>query len=165
MTYLSVRPRFLKCPTFIKSAIVLLGATLLSSLAPTNLALANSTSNSPMADGIYLYGEQSIAAQLGSAYMVFEVIGQRAVGGFYMPSSSFDCFSGDISASRLDLNVIDSYDQSIHPYSLAVQTQPTLVAGQAAPEFEIQGFTAIETLSKVDEHVLATCQAVQIDTI
>lgn len=78
MAYLSVRFRR---PKFIKSALVLLSATLLSSLAPLT-ALASSTSNAPLADGVYLYGQQSAAAQLGSVYMVFEVTGRRAIGAF-----------------------------------------------------------------------------------
>ncbi|MEL6333227.1 MAG: hypothetical protein AAFQ76_11615 [Cyanobacteria bacterium J06626_26] len=159
MAYLSVRFRR---PKFIKSALVLLSATLLSSLAPLT-ALASSTSNAPLADGVYLYGQQSAAAQLGSVYMVFEVTGRRAVGAFYMPSSSFDCFSGDISATGLNLTVIDSYEQTSHPYALSVE--PTLTAGQAGAEFNISGFTPISTLSDLDENILETCQTVQADVI
>ena len=157
MAYLSVRPRF---PKLIKSALVLLGATLFSGLAPST-ALANSAS--PIADGVYLYGQQATASQLGSIYMVFEVIGNRAIGAFYMPSSSFDCFNGAISSTRLDLNVIDSYEQTSHPYSLAVE--PTLTAGQAGVEFNINGFTPVNALSEMDEHILETCQTVQADII
>lgn len=162
MTYSSFRPR---CPKFIKSALVLVGATLLSSLSP-NVAFADSMSNAPLADGVYLYGQQAVAAQPGSVYMVFAVTGRQAIGAFYMPSSSFDCFNGDISSTRLDLNVIDSYEQTSHPYSLAVQTEPVLAAGQAVPtEFSISGFTPISALSELDEQILETCQTVQSDVI
>ena len=156
MAYLSVRPRF---PKLIKSALVLLGATLFGGLAPS-AALANSA---PIADGVYLYGQQATASQLGSIYMVFEVIGNRAVGAFYMPSSSFDCFNGAVSSTRLDLNVIDSYEQTSHPYSLAVE--PTLTAGQPGAEFNINGFTPVSNLSETDEHILETCQTVQAEII
>lgn len=163
MAYLSVRPR---CPKFIKSALVLLGVTVLSSLAP-GAALANASSIAPLADGVYLYGEQSVAAQTGSVYMVFEVSGRRTVGAFYMPSSSFDCFYGDISSTRLNLTVIDSYDQTSHPYSVAVQAQQTLAAGGAGAEagFNISGFTSIDSLSELDQNILETCQTVQSDVI
>lgn len=157
MTYLSVRPRF---PKFVKSALVLLGATLFSGLAP-NVASADSVA--PLADGVYLYGQQETASQVGSIYMVFEVTGSRAVGAFYMPSSSFDCFNGAISSTRLDLNVIDSYEQTSHPYSLAVE--PTLTAGQVGAEFNISGFTPVSTVSEMDEHILETCQTVQAEII
>ena len=160
MANLSLRPSLQK---FVKSALVLFGATLLGSSLASETALANSLSSAPVADGVYLYGEQSTANQLGSTYMVFEVTGNHAVGAFYMPSSSFDCFSGDISSTRLSLTILDSYEQTRHPYSLAVQ--PTLTAGQAGAELNIQGFTAIDTLSELDEHILKTCQNVQADTI
>ena len=159
MAYLSIRPSY-----FIKSAFALLGAALLSNFAPS-ASFANPAPNGPLADGVYLYGQQPVANQLGSAYMVFEVEGDRAVGAFYMPSSSFDCFNGEISSTHLDLNVINSYDQTSHPYSLAVQSEPTLTAGQAASEFGISGFTSISTLSELDEQILATCQTVQADFI
>lgn len=157
MAYLSVRPRF---PKFVKSALILLGATLFGGLVPS-VALANSAA--PIADGVYLYGQQPTASQLGSIYMVFEVIGNRAVGAFYMPSSSFDCFNGAVSSTRLDLNVIDSYEQTSHPYSLAVE--PTLTAGQVSAEFNISGFTPVSNLSETDEHILETCQTVQSEII
>lgn len=161
MAYPSVRSRL---PRFIKSASVLLGATLLSSVA-SGIAWANSVSNSPLVDGVYLYGEQAAAAQPGSTYMVFEVTGSYAIGAFYRPSSSFDCFSGDISATRLDLNVIDSFEQTTHPYSLAAQTGPTLTAGPVNAEFKINGFTLINEISELDEHILETCQTVNAELI
>ena len=160
MAYLSVRPRF---PKFVKSALVVLSATLLGGLV-SETVLANSAS--PLADGVYLYGEQPAAAQTGAVYMVFEVTGSHTVGAFYMPSSSFDCFSGNVSATRLDLNITDSYEQTTHPYSLAVQTEPVLAAGQAATDFSISGFTQIDTLSALDQQILETCQQnVQSDII
>lgn len=161
MAYLSVHPRCLK---FVKSALVLFGATLLSSLMPAAV-LASPVTNAPLADGVYLYGQQPVAAQPGSTYMVFEVTDRRAVGAFYMPSSSFDCFYGDISSTRLDLTVIDSYEQTTHPYSLAVQNQPTLAAGQAGAQFNISGFTQISSLSELDKSILETCQTVQTNII
>ncbi|NEQ51123.1 MAG: hypothetical protein F6K11_13470 [Leptolyngbya sp. SIO3F4] len=161
MAYSSFRPCF---PKFIKSALVLLGATLLSSLS-ASVAFADSLSHAPLADGVYLYGQQAIAAQPGSIYMVFEVNGRQTVGAFYMPSSSFDCFNGDISSTRLDLNVIDSYEQTSHPYSLAVSSEPILAAGQAGAGINISGFTHIDTLSELDERILETCQTVQTDLI
>ena len=150
------------CPKFIKSALALLSATLLSSLTPLTVA-ADSLASTPLLDGIYLYEQQAVTAQPGSIYMVFEVPGRRTVGGFYMPSSSFDCFSGDISSTSLDLMVIDSYEQTSHPYSLPVA--PTFTAGPATTEFNIEGFTSISDLSDVDQNVLETCQNVQADII
>ncbi|MEM6255979.1 MAG: hypothetical protein AAF821_23960 [Cyanobacteria bacterium P01_D01_bin.156] len=158
MAYLSVRSRLSE---FIKSAAVVLGAAVLTNLAPGS-ALANTVANSLLADGIYLYGQQPTPNQLGSVYMVFEVTGGHAVGAFYMPSSSFDCFAGDVLANRMDLTVIDSYEQTSHPYSL--EAQPTVVAGQGA-DYAIEGFTELSNLSDLDQRLLATCQTVQPNTI
>ncbi|MBX2864165.1 MAG: hypothetical protein KTR27_11460 [Leptolyngbyaceae cyanobacterium MAG.088] len=159
MAYLSVRPNL---PQLIKSTLALVGATFLSSIgAATVLAEPAGL----LADGIYLYGQQPVAAQAGSVYMVFEVAGRRTVGAFYMPSSSFDCFHGDISSTRLDLTVIDSYEQTSHPYSLAVQAQPVLAAGEAATELSINGFAPIDDLSELDETILETCQTAQAEVI
>lgn len=159
MAYLSVRPRLSE---FIKSAAVVLGAAVITHLAPNN-ALANAASvNSPLVDGVYLYGQQSTPNQLGSVYMVFEVTAGNAVGAFYMPSSSFDCFSGNVAPNRLDLTVIDSYEQTSHPYALPAE--PTVVAGQGA-QYTIDGFTALSNLSDTDQQLLKTCQSVQTNTL
>ena len=157
MAYLSVRPRF---PKFVQSALVLFGAAVLGGLA-SGVALANPTSNSPLADGVYLYTQPATEAQFGSTYMVFEVSGLRTVGACYMANSSFDCFHGDISSTRLNLTVVDSYEQTSHPYSLAVQAESTLAAGQAGSGFNIVGFTPVDTLSQLDQHVLTTWQSDQ----
>ena len=163
MTYLPARPGVSK---FLSSALVLLSATALSSLTPRTV-LANIipdfSVHSPLADGVYLYGQQPVADQPGSIYMVFEVTASRAVGAFYMPSSSFDCFSGSISTDRLDLTVIDSYEGTRHPYSL--ETEPTLAAGQAGQGFSIRGFTQLNELSDVDQQILAICQNDQAGVI
>ena len=119
---------------------------------------SNPAPNSPLADGSYLYGQQPVAAQLGSIYMVFQLTGRNAVGAFYMPSSSFHCFSGTISSNRFDLTVIDSHKQTSQAYSIAVQAQPTLAAGHAAAGFSINGYTQIDGLSELDQHILETCQ-------
>lgn len=153
-----VPSRFLKIA---KSTLILLGATLLTGHRP-DAVFANPVPNAPLADGRYLYGQQAAANQPGSTYMVFDVTGRRAVGGFYMPNSSFDCFYGDISARRLDLTVIDSYEQTHHPYSLAVQSQLTPAAGPVGTEFDIVGFTPINILSEMDRSILETCQSQQI---
>ncbi|MEO0870270.1 MAG: hypothetical protein AAFY17_17930 [Cyanobacteria bacterium J06642_11] len=158
MAYSSVRPRLSE---FLKSAAVVLGAAILTNFVPSD-AFANASISSPLTDGVYLYGQQATPSELGTVYMVFEVTAGQAVGAFYEPSSSFDCFSGDVLANRLDLTVVDSYDQARHPYSLAAA--PTYVAGQAA-EYTIDGFTALSHLSELDQQLLETCQTVESEVI
>ncbi|MBE9077507.1 hypothetical protein IQ241_09380 [Romeria aff. gracilis LEGE 07310] len=111
-----------------------------------------------LADGVYLYGQSQQPDQLGSAYLVFEVEQQQAVGAFYMPHSSFDCFSGQVRPNRLDLSVVSSYEQTVHSYSVAIETPATLVAGPAASEFTLVGFHSLQPDAQ-DYDILATCQA------
>lgn len=115
----------------------------------------------PLADGVYLYGQAPQAEQIGSAYMVFEVNQGKVVGAFYMPSSSFDCFYGEFHADRLALNVIDSYEQSVHPYAIALQ--PGDNVAMAGPEtlapVSLEGYHPINTVSANDRRILSTCKA------
>lgn len=119
-------------------------------------------SNSPaLADGTYLYGQSPERDQIGSAYMVFEVEQGEVVGAFYMPHSSFDCFYGSLQTDRLALTVVDSYEQTRHPYSIALEPQDTLATTDediVAP-MGLEGFHPIENLSENDRRILATCQA------
>jgi hypothetical protein len=131
---------------------------------PIKTAIEDSTANPNMflQDGIYLYGQSPQPDQLGQAYMVFEVIAGKLVGGFYMPRSSFDCFSGTARGNQLALRVVDSYSQSVHDYSVAYSNISTVAAntpGGAEQNIVLEGFHPIETLSEMDHHILNTCQA------
>ncbi len=115
-----------------------------------------------IAEGVYLYGQSPEPEQLGTAYAVFEINDDnRAVGAFYMPYSSFDCFQGEIAANQMNLTVINSYDQTRYPYTLAMREGA--IASQAdeiqqAP-VDLVGYHPIETLSESDRQILATCKA------
>lgn len=110
-------------------------------------------------DGTYLFGQSSQRDQIGTSYAVFSVANNRAVGAFYQPNSSFDCFSGQVYPDRMALNVVDSYQQTVHPYSVALTTDSSLTAGSAAPAYTLQGFHRIEALSDRDMEILAVCEA------
>ncbi len=113
-------------------------------------------------DGIYLYGQSAQPHQLGQAYMVFEVTKGRLVGGFYMPRSSFDCFTGAPQGNQLALNVVDSYSQEVHDYSMAYSNASTVAANTpmgANQQIRLEGFHPIEALSQTDYHILNTCKA------
>jgi hypothetical protein len=129
---------------------------LLSQTAPTSDLL----NRQALPDGVYLYGQAETPDQVGSAYMVFTVTDSRVVGAFYMPYSSFDCFHGEFQPDRLALNVVDSYDRSVHPYSVALDTSsPVAAANGAAVPAGLEGFHQIQTVSENDQRILATCQA------
>ena len=116
---------------------------------------------SPIADGVYLYGQSPEPGQIGSTYLVFEVRNQQTVGAFYLPSSSFDCFHGELRPDRLLLTVVNSYDQTSHPYIVALQSdQPMAAVGiEATAAVSLVGYHPIESMSEIDYHLLSTCQA------
>ncbi|HEY9663544.1 MAG TPA: hypothetical protein V6C65_34285 [Allocoleopsis sp.] len=112
-------------------------------------------------DGVYLYGESATPEQIGSAYLVFEVKHNQAIGAFYLPRSSFDCFQGEVQGDRFNLAITNSYDHSTYSYSLPVQTDSYIAsAGEVvAPTLNLDGFHQIQTLSENDHRILETCKA------
>jgi hypothetical protein len=130
---------------------------LLSQASPTGDLL----NRQALPDGVYLYGQAPTPEQVGAAYMVFAVTDRQVVGAFYMPYSSFDCFQGEFQPDRLALNIVDSYDRSVHPYSVALDTSSPVASatsGTAVPA-GLEGFHQIQSISENDQRILATCQA------
>jgi len=113
---------------------------------------------SVLADGVYLYGQSPEAEQIGSAYMVFEVRQNQAVGVFYMPRSSFDCFYGNLNTDRLAVTVVDSYENTPHPYDVAMAAS-TIAATHPIQDPEFEGFHRIDDISDNDYSMLETCKA------
>ncbi|MEM9162235.1 MAG: hypothetical protein AAGC54_04105 [Cyanobacteria bacterium P01_F01_bin.4] len=139
---------------------------LFASSASANSSLASAIARSfrpqplaALADGIYLYGQAPDRNELGSVYLVFEVNAEQTVGAFYMPASSFDCFYGNVTPDALDLTVVDSYEQTHHPYSIALEITQPLVAGAAADSLGLQGFHPIAEVTAQEHQILGTCQA------
>ncbi len=114
-----------------------------------------------LAEGTHVYGSVSQAQQIGETYMVFEVTGDRVVGGFYQPHSSFDCFYGDLDRDRLALNIIDSYRNDTYTYDIALTSEAVVANGRSgSPIPSLQGFHELERPSDTSQQVLETCQAV-----
>ncbi len=112
-------------------------------------------------DGVYLYGESATPEQIGSAYMVFEVKNNHAVGALYLPRSSFDCFQGEVQGDRFNMAITNSYDQTTYSYSLPAQTDSYIAsAGDVvAPTLQLTGFHQIQPVSANDHRILETCKA------
>ena len=123
--------------------------------------LKQESQSQPLNDGVYLYGQSTQAEQIGSAYMVFEVKQGEVVGAFYMPRSSFDCFFGEFEADKLALTVVDSYEQTQHPYAVALETPDPIAMAQGgtiAP-VSFEGFHRLDNVSANDQQILSTCKA------
>ncbi|MEL7334137.1 MAG: hypothetical protein AAFN12_17955, partial [Cyanobacteria bacterium J06560_2] len=118
-----------------------------------------SVSRPVLEDGTYLFGQSPEPDTIGSAYAVLSVQNNQAVGAFYYPHSSFDCFSGQVYPDRLAVNVVDSYEQTVHPYEVALTLDDTLVAGAAAGAYTLEGFHQLDDLSAQDVDMLSVCAA------
>jgi hypothetical protein len=122
---------------------------------------ASSAPAKSLPNGTYLYGQSAMPNQLGAAYMVIDVRDRQVVGAFYAPSSSFDCFRGNVQPNQLALNISDSYDRTSHSYAIALQ-RSTHVASANQPEsapVTLRGYHRLQTLSQDDYKLLSMCQA------
>ena len=128
--------------------------------ADGQLRLASSLPSLPN-DGVYVYGQSAQPDELGRAYLVFEVSQGKVVGGFYMPNSSFDCFSGSIGAGKLALTIVDSYDRTHqYPYSVALAVDTSVASNNPEiPNFSLEGYQRINTIGSTDQHILGVCKA------
>lgn len=108
---------------------------------------------------IYFYGQSSEPEQVGQAYTVFEVRQQGVIGAFYMPRSSFDCFYGNIQSDHLAVTIVNSYDQTSYPYSIALETNAQ-IAGDSpvTTEMRLAGFYPIAPVSSNDQRILGICK-------
>lgn len=114
-----------------------------------------------LADGTYLYGESPQPEQIGKAYMVFEVKQGQITGAFYMPSSSFDCFSGVAQGNQLNLNITESYSQQTYSHSIGFNNSSVVAAvgsqGADKNNLALDGFHRLSNLSQNDQRILSQC--------
>lgn len=111
-------------------------------------------------DGTYLYGQAPEPEKLGAEYLVFEVNQGEVIGGFYMPRSSFDCFHGKVESGQLALTVVNSYEQTSHAYSVALQPNDSVAsAGSGTVPVGLEGYHQLNDLSETDQQILATCRS------
>jgi hypothetical protein len=149
------------------AAVATLGAaaqaqTIDSQSAPEALAVAQTSSES--VGERYLFGQVPEPDQIGQGYVVLERTGDRVYGALYYPSSSFDCFEGQVQGSEVAMTVINSYDPAdTYPYSLAMADGSAVAASNASGElvpFGLEGFHAIGSLSENDHRMLDVCRGV-----
>jgi hypothetical protein len=133
-----------------------------SHVSPEALAVAQ-TAAEPVGER-YLFGQVPQPDQIGQGYVVLERTGDRVYGALYYPSSSFDCFEGQVQGTELAMTVINSYDQAdTYPYSLAMVEDSAVASSDASGElvpFGLDGFHAIGDLSENDHRMLEMCRGV-----
>ena len=138
------------------TGIAILG---LATLAGNNIATGgtpNLLSGSPIAGGVYLYGESDRPDVVGKEYIIFETIGNKTIGAFYLPRSEFNCFYGRFRGSRLDVTLIDGFDRQKYKFSLALSA-----TGLTASKQPMMGEPTYQPLGKIsnnDRRILAACK-------
>jgi hypothetical protein len=131
---------------------------------PNNTALeTTSVQHHFLEDGVYLYGQSPQPEQIGQSYMVFEVKQGQVTGAFYMPRSSFDCFTAVPEGNQLNLNIIESYSQQAYSYRIGFNNTAVVAkaGGQGTEKNHIvlEGFHRLPNISENDSRILTQCQA------
>ncbi|MEM6598044.1 MAG: hypothetical protein AAF635_07735 [Cyanobacteria bacterium P01_C01_bin.69] len=134
-------------------------STAVNKSAVSTAAVNTSVEQTILADGNYLFGQSPQPNVNGAAYTVLSVQNSQTVGAFYQPNSSFDCFYGSVQPNQLAINIVDSYEQTVYPYEVALTVDSSVVAGRGAGAYTLEGFHRIDTLSDQDLEILAVCQA------
>jgi hypothetical protein len=113
---------------------------------------------SPLADGIYLYGQSPESEQIGQEYLVFKIQQEKVVGAVYMPRSEFNCFSGTVDSRQMNLSIVDPYDNTVYPHAIALQDlSPVASDGKLPRAVGLEGYHQISPLSDSDRRILDTC--------
>ena len=128
-----------------------------------NISLSTSIAQSskvnvPLSDGTYLYGQSSKPEQIGQEYLVFKVEQDTVIGAVYMPFSEFSCFYGNVGSQQMNLSIVDPYDNTIYPYSIAFQElSPVATEGQINRAVTLEGYQQLNVISDNDKRILNQC--------
>jgi hypothetical protein len=144
------------------AAVVVLGSVAPARADSITVAQVEPDTVQPMADR-FLFGQTPQPDQIGQGYVVLERRADRVYGALYYPSSSFDCFYGQVQGTEMAMTIIDSYSQETYPYSLALVDGPVVATATSASEplpFGLDGFHAIDSLSDNDHRMLDQCRSV-----
>jgi hypothetical protein len=126
---------------------------------PSRLVSSQPTSHlnaTPNIDGVYLYGESSQPDVVGKEYIVFETIGNKTIGAFYLPRSEFSCFYGQFKGARMNVTLIDTFDRQKYNFALALNP-----SGMIASKQPMMGEPSYQPLGKIsdnDRQILTACK-------
>ena len=113
-------------------------------------------SGTPSTNGVYLYGESDRPEVIGKEYIIFERIGNKTVGAFYLPRSEFNCFKGQFQGSRLNVTLTDAFDRQKYNFSLNLDSK-----GLTASKSPMMGEPTYQPLGKIsdnDRRILNACK-------
>jgi hypothetical protein len=127
------------------------------SLREASRAVIANPPSGNIAGNIYLYGETNRPDIIGKEYIVFEKIGSKTVGAFYLPQSEFSCFYGNFNGSKLNITLIDTYDGQKYKYSLALN--PSGLTASKQPMMSTPTYQPLGKISSNDLRILEACKA------
>ncbi len=107
-------------------------------------------------NGIYLYGESDRPDVIGKEYMVFETIGTKTIGAFYLPRSEFSCFHGQFKGSRLNITLIDAFD--LKQYKLTLNLNSSGLTASKQPMMGEPTYQPLGKISNNDLQILRACK-------
>ena len=139
----------------VSGAIVIL-ATIFGDDITALADIPNKISGAPLTTGVYLYGESDRPEVIGKEYIIFERIGNKTVGAFYLPRSEFNCFKGQFQGSRLNVTLTDAFDRQKYNFSLNLNPR-----GLTASKLPMMGEPTYQPLGKIsdnDRRILNACK-------
>jgi hypothetical protein len=120
-------------------------------------AVISNTPGGKIAGNVYLYGETDRPDVVGKEYVIFETIGRKTIGAFYLPQSEFSCFYGNFNGSKLNITLIDTYDGQKYKYSLALN--PSGLTASKQPMMGTPTYQPLGKISTNDQRILDACKA------
>ncbi|WP_310486390.1 hypothetical protein [Chamaesiphon sp. VAR_69_metabat_338] len=136
--------------------VILIGQKTAAADPTATIASSTQVSVPPTTNGVYLYGESDRADVVGKEYMVFETIGNKTIGAFYLPRSEFSCFYGQFKGSRLNVTLIDAFD--LKKYQLTLNLNPNGLTASKQPMMGEPTYQPIGKISNSDLLILQTCK-------
>lgn len=114
-TYFILTYSMVNSPVILKKPLFLNLVEMPKSPSETN------NENILLTDGIYLFGQSPQPEQIQNEYFVFKLQSGKVIGAFYLPHSSFYCFYGIYQQNRLEVKVVDSYDNTASDYTVNLE--------------------------------------------
>jgi hypothetical protein len=139
---------------FVSGVIAILATTIGASRTVADVP--SRLSGTPMTSGVYLYGESDRPETIGKEYIIFERIGNKTIGAFYLPRSEFNCFKGQFQGSRLSVTLTDAFDRQKYNFSLNLDPR-----GLTASKLPMMGQPTYQPLGKIsdnDRRILNACK-------
>ena len=113
-------------------------------------------SGNPATSGVYLYGESDRPEVIGKEYIIFERIGNKTVGAFYLPRSEFNCFKGQFEGSRLNVTLTDAFDRQ--KYNFSLNLDPKGLTASKSPMMSEPTYQPLGKISNNDRRILNACK-------